>query len=146
MSEYDDINTPVLKETIAQQQMEIDSLVPEKVELERRLTEIRAKLAALRDGLRKDEAELRSREPEFGGTYQHKDGFGYQSFRGRKLWEYRIIGTTVSAQEGDNQDGYVFYEPRCSEHGRAGFGNLSLQAALSDAYRHYQKQHVEVVG
>lgn len=142
MSEYEDISTPVLKETIAAQRMRVDELVPEKIELERRLSEVRTQLAVFRKGIAQDEAELRDREPEFGGTYQHPDGFGYQSFRGRKLWQYRIIGTPVYAQEGPNNDGYVFYDPMCSEHGRVGFGNMDPQFTLSDAYRHFQNSHV----
>lgn len=142
MNEYASTDTAVLKETIAQTRTRRDELVDQKIDLENQLASVQRDLSMHRVALYEMEAELREREPELGGTYQHEEGFGYQSFRGRKLWEYRIIGTPVTIFEGPNQDGYVFYEPRCVEHGPIPFSHLEHERALSVGYRHFLEKHV----
>ncbi len=142
MNEFASTDTAVLKETIGQTRTRRDELVGQKIDLENVLSSVQRDLSMHRVALFEMEAELREREPEFGGTYQHPDGFGYQSFRGRKLWEYRITGTPVTIFEGPNEDGYVFYEPRCVEHGPLPFSILEHEKALSMGYRHVLERHV----
>lgn len=87
------------------------------------------------------EAELRSREPEFGGTYQHADGFSYQSFRGRSEWTYRIMHTPVSVVGVGNHDGYEHYQHVCAEHGSLGMGGTNLAMMLSLGFKHFLQEH-----
>lgn len=142
MSEYDDISTPVLKEMVAQARTEADSLIDEKIELEKRLAVIQEARTGWITSLREHEAELREREPEFGGTYPHPAGFAYQSFRGRDRWEYRIIGTTVLVRDVVVPNYGVCHESICSEHGTVGGpAQNQLEDELGFAYRHFTDRH-----
>jgi hypothetical protein len=90
-------------------------------------------------------------EPEFGGTYQHAEGFGYKSWRVREKapnWEYRIIGTDVAVVEVDGGNQYgLLLAVRCSctkfrEQAVAGPSQWPLEHALSFAHRHWVEKHV----
>lgn len=91
-------------------------------------------------------------QPEMGGSYTHKEGFPYESWRVRKKapgWEYRIIGTEAKFVEVDGGGRYglllASYCAKCDKRGGETIGGpaqWSLENALAFTHRHWLEKHV----
>ncbi len=141
MVDYSIVPTEALKRYIANSRTQNAEWVRTRRDLEKRLKTARMMASDWAKAVADQEAELRSREPERGGVYTHADGFTYESFRGRDLWEYRISGTSVLVREAGVYDGYMNYDVMCERHGKQGLSGTSLDITLSLAYKHFREQH-----
>jgi hypothetical protein len=141
MADYSFVPTEALRNYIAHSRRENAEWVRIRRDLEERLKSARKQAKHWAQEVAEQEAELRAREPERGGSYEHAEGFFYESFRGRDFWEYRISGTSVLVRETGVYDGYMNYDVICERHGKQGLSGTLLDLTLSRAYKHFRETH-----
>lgn len=138
---YENTETEVLRQSILADRFRLSAARANHNVIREAELAARKEVTVLTQDLNAKEKELRTREPELGGTYLHESGvFQYQSFYGPERWFYRIMGTTAEVHETSLPNYGACYEERVDGEVFGPF-QIGLVRALWGAWRTWSVKH-----